>query len=155
MVVSSCAANGRRASGGRARSSACDGRSPPAVETDTGGAQDRARGDEDFVGLKPFQFGDPLHRIAWKSYARGNGLHAKQFAGTDVTSYVFDWDSLAGLAAEARLSQMCRWVIDAHDRGEAYGIRLPGTTIAPNIGRAHREHCLTALAVFEVPAGHA
>jgi uncharacterized protein (DUF58 family) len=131
------------------------GRSPPAVETDTGGAQDRARGDEDFVGLKPFQFGDPLHRIAWKSYARGNGLHAKQFAGTDVTSYVFDWDSLAGLAAEARLSQMCRWVIDAHDRGEAYGIRLPGTTIAPNVGRAHREHCLTALAVFEVPAGHA
>ena len=131
------------------------GRSPPAVETDTGGAQDRARGDEDFVGLKPFQFGDPLHRIAWKSYARGNGLHAKQFAGTDVTSYVFDWDSLAGLAAEARLSQMCRWVIDAHDRGEAYGIRLPGTTIAPNVGRAHREHCLTALALFELPAGHA
>ena len=131
------------------------GRSPPAVETDTGGAQDRARGDEDFVGLKPFQFGDPLHRIAWKSYARGNGLHAKQFAGTDVTSYVFDWDSLAGLAAEARLSQMCRWVIDAHDRGEAYGIRLPGTTIAPNVGRAHREHCLTALALFEAPIGHA
>jgi len=32
---------------------------------------------------------------------------------------------------------------------------LPSTTIAPNIGRAHREHCLTALAVFEVPAGHA
>ena len=131
------------------------GRSPPAVETDTGGAQDRARGDEDFVGLKPFQFGDPLHRIAWKSYARGNGLHAKQFAGTDVTSYVFDWDSLAGLATEARLSQMCRWVIDAHDRGEAYGIRLPGTTIAPNVGRAHREHCLTALALFEAPIGHA
>jgi len=131
------------------------GRSPPAVETDTGGAQDRARGDEDFVGLKPFQFGDPLHRIAWKSYARGNGLHAKQFAGTDVTSYIFDWDSLDGLAAEARLSQMCRWVIDAHDRGEAYGIRLPGSTIAPNVGRAHREHCLTALALFEAPIGHA
>ena len=130
------------------------GRPPPAVETDTGGAQDRARGDDDFVGLKPFQLGDPLHRIAWKSYARGNGLHVKQFAGTDVTSYIFDWDSLAGLGAEARLSQICRWVIDAHDRGEAYGIRLPGTTIEPNIGRAHREHCLTALALFEVPAGH-
>ena len=130
------------------------GRPPPAVETDTGGAQDRARGDDDFVGLKPFQLGDPLHRIAWKSYARGNGLHAKQFAGTDVTSYIFDWDSLAGLAPEARLSQICRWVIDAHDRGEAYGIRLPGTTIEANIGRAHRERCLTALALFELPAGH-
>ena len=131
------------------------GHPPPSVETDTGGAQDRARGDEDFVGLKPFQLGDPLHRIAWKSYARGNGLHAKQFAGTDVTSYIFDWDSLAGLAVEARLSQICRWVIDAHDRGEAYGIRLPGTTITQNVGRAHREHCLTTLALFEVPTDHA
>lgn len=125
------------------------GRSPPAVETDTGGAQDRARGDEDFVGLKPFQLGDALHRIAWKSYARGHGLHAKQFAGTDVTSYIFDWDSLQGLDTETRLSQICRWVIDAHERGEAYGIRLPGSSIEANIGLAHRDRCLTALALFE------
>jgi uncharacterized protein (DUF58 family) len=125
------------------------GRPPPRVETDTGGAQDRARGDVDFVGLKPFQLGDAVHRIAWKTYARGHGLHAKQFAGTDVTSYIFDWDSLAGLDAESRLSQICRWVIDAHERGEAYGIRLPGSTIDPNVGLAHREHCLTALALFD------
>ncbi len=131
------------------------GRLPPAVETDTGGAQDHARGDEDFVGLKPFQLGDPLHRIAWKAYARGNGLHAKQFAGTDVVSYIFDWDSLPGLDTEARLSQICRWVIDAHDRGEAYGLRLPGSTIEPNVGTAHREHCLAALAMFEAPTRHA
>jgi uncharacterized protein (DUF58 family) len=128
---------------------AARGRPPPAVETDTGGAQDRARGDEDFVGLKPFQLGDPLHRIAWKSYARGHGLHAKQFAGTDVTSYIFDWASLAGLDPEARLSQICRWVIDAHERGEAYGIRIPGSTIEANIGLAHRDRCLTALALFD------
>jgi uncharacterized protein (DUF58 family) len=132
---------------------AARGRPPPAVETDTGGAQDRARGDEDFVGLKPFQLGDPLHRIAWKSYARGHGLHAKQFAGTDVTSYIFDWQSLEGLDTETRLSQMCRWVIDAHERGEAYGIRLPGSTIEANIGVAHRDRCLTALALFEGSAG--
>ena len=125
------------------------GRSPPAVETDTGGAQDRARGDEDFVGLKPFQFGDPLHRIAWKSYARGNGLHATPFAGTDVSSYVFDWDSLAGLGSEDRLAQLCRWVLDAHDRGEAFGLRLPGTTIEVNLGVTHRERCLNALALFQ------
>jgi len=123
------------------------GRLPPAVETDTGGAQDHARGDEDFVGLKPFQLGDSLHRIAWKTFARGHGLHAKQFAGTDVTSYIFDWDSLPGLDAEARLSQICRWVIDAHEHGEAFGLRLPGLAIEPNIGMAHREHCLTALAL--------
>ena len=82
---------------------------PPSVETDTGGAQDRAQGDEDFAGLRRFQSGDSLRRIAWKAYARGQGLHTKQYAGTDVTSHIFDWQSLAGLDTEARLSQLCRW----------------------------------------------
>jgi uncharacterized protein (DUF58 family) len=129
------------------------GAAPPGVETDTGGAQDRAQGDEDFAGLRPFQPGDSLRRIAWKAYARGQGLHTKQYAGTDVTSHVFDWDSLAGLDAESRLSQLCRWVLDAHERGEAFGLRLPDTWIPPNIGTAHRQHCLNSLALFDAGAG--
>jgi uncharacterized protein (DUF58 family) len=125
-------------------------RLPPAgVETDTGGAQDRAQGEEDFAGLKPYQVGDSLRRIAWKAYARGQGLHTKQYAGTDVVSHVFDWDSLPGLDTESRLSQLCRWVIDAHERGEAFGLRLPGNVIEANIGTAHYERCLDALALFE------
>jgi uncharacterized protein (DUF58 family) len=122
---------------------------PPAVETDTGGAQDGARGEEDFAGLKPYQAGDSLRRIAWKAYARGQGLHTKQYAGTDVVSHVFDWDSLEGLDVEARLAQLCRWVVDAHEHGEAFGLRLPGLAIDPNIGTAHLEHCLNALALYE------
>jgi uncharacterized protein (DUF58 family) len=122
---------------------------PPSVETDTGGAQDRARGEEDFAGLRRFQSGDSLRRIAWKAYARGQGLHTKQYAGTDVTSHLFDWDSLTDPDPEARLSRLCRWVLDAHERGEAYGLRLPGETIPPNVGPAHRQHCLNALALFD------
>jgi uncharacterized protein (DUF58 family) len=125
------------------------GRVPPGVETDTGGAQERAHGDHDFAGLRPFQAGDSLRRIAWKAYARGQGLHTKQYAGTDVVSHVFDWDSLPALGTEARLAQLCRWVLDAHDRGEAFGLRLPGVTLEPNLGAAHRERCLNALALFE------
>jgi len=125
------------------------GRSPPGVATDTGGAQDRAHGDHDFTGLKPFQAGDSLRRVAWKAYARGQGLHTKQYAGTDVVSHVFDWESLPALGTEARLAQLCRWVLDAHERGEAFGLRLPGVAIEPNVGTAHRERCLNALALFE------
>ena len=124
-------------------------RTPPGVATDTGGAQDRAQGDHDFAGLRPFQPGDSLRRVAWKAYARGQGLHTKQYAGTDVVSHVFDWDSLPALGTEARLSQLCRWVLDAHERGEAFGLRLPGVSIEPNVGTAHRERCLNALALFE------
>jgi uncharacterized protein (DUF58 family) len=125
------------------------GRLAPGVATDTGGAQEHARGDDDFAGLRPFQPGDSLHRVAWKAYARGQGLHTKQYAGTDVVSHIFDWDSLAPLGTEARLAQLCRWVIDAHDHAEAFGLRLPGVSIEPNVGTAHRERCLNALALFE------
>jgi uncharacterized protein (DUF58 family) len=131
------------------------GRIPPGVETDTGGAQDHAQGDHDFAGLRPFQAGDSLRRVAWKAYARGQGLHTKQYAGTDVVSHVFDWDSLPALGTEARLAQLCRWVLDAHEHGEACGLRLPGVTLEPNLGTAHRDRCLTALALFEDGHGRA
>ena len=122
---------------------------PPPVETDTGGAQDHGRGDEDFAGLRSFHPGDPPSRIAWKAYAREQGLQVKQYAGTAVTSHFFDWEALRGLEVEARLSQLCRWIEDAHAAGRAYGLRLPGTELPPNVGAAHRQKCLTALALFE------
>ncbi len=124
------------------------GLSPPPVETDVGGAQDGPHGDEEFAGLRPFHEGDSPRRIAWKAYARGQGLHTKQFAGTAVISHVFDWDSLVGLGPEGRLSQLCRWILDAHAVGRAYGLKLPGVAIEPNVGDAHRQRCLTALALF-------
>jgi len=128
---------------------AARGVSPPPVETDTGGAQDSARGDEEFAGLRPFHPGDSPRRIAWKAYAREQGLQIKVYAGTAVTSHVFDWDALAGLGTEARLSQLCRWIEDAYAAGRAYALKLPGVDIPANIGPAHRQRCLTALALFE------
>jgi uncharacterized protein (DUF58 family) len=131
------------------------GRPPPTTATDTGGAQAAAIGDEDFAGLRPYQSGDSLRRIAWKAYARGLGLHTKQYAGTDVVSHVFDWDSLPGLGTEQRLAQLCRWIVDAHEHGEAYGLRLPGLEIETNLGPGHRERCLNALALFDAAEPHA
>jgi uncharacterized protein (DUF58 family) len=124
------------------------GAAPPPVETDIGGAQDSQRGDEDFAGLRSFHPGDSPRRIAWKAYARGLELQVKQYAGTAVTSHLFDWDSLPGMNTEARLSRICRWIEDAHAAGRAYGLQIPGTEIPPNVGNAHRQHCLTALALF-------
>ena len=122
---------------------------PPPVETDTGGAQDSTRGDEEFAGLRAFHIGDSPRRIAWKAYAREQGLHVKVYAGTAVTSHMFDWSAAKGHGVEARLSQLCRWIEDAYAEGRAFGLRLPGTDIPPNIGVAHRQRCLTALALFE------
>jgi uncharacterized protein (DUF58 family) len=40
-------------------------------------------------------------------------------------------------------------VLDAHERGEAYGLRLPGLVIDANVGPAQRERCLNTLALYE------
>ncbi len=125
---------------------------PPPTQTDTGGPQDSQRGDEDFAGLRKFNVGDSPRRVAWKAYARGQELQIKQYAGTSVTSHLLDWESLPGLEVEARLSQLTRWIEDAHSAERAYGLRIPGVDIRENIGRAHRQKCLTALALFDVTA---
>ena len=124
------------------------GTPPPPFETDVGSAQDGRRGDEDFAGLRSYHAGDSPRQIAWKAYAREQGLHVKQYAGTAVTSYWLAWDGLPGLDIEQRLSRLARWVEDAHAAGRAYGLKLPNVEIAPNVGQAHRHRCLSALAVF-------
>lgn len=129
---------------------AASGSAPPGVEADTGGAQDGAAGEDDFSGLKRFQPGDRLARVAWKTAARGHGLHTKQYAGTHVTTHVFDWDQAVARDPEQRLALLCRWILDAHAQGEAFGLRLPGQPhIEPGLGPAQRQRCLAALALFE------
>jgi uncharacterized protein (DUF58 family) len=107
------------------------------------------RGDEDFAGLRTFHPGDSPRRIAWKAYARGQGLHVKLYSGTAVTSHLFDWDTMTGLGTEERLSQLARWIEDAYAAGRAFGLRLPGQEVPPNVGLAHRQRCLTLLALFD------
>ena len=86
--------------------------------------------------------------MAWKAYARTGELVIKQYAGTDVATHWFDWDTLPGLDVEQRLSQLCRWIVDAQSHGHAYGLRLPTEQIEPNLGTRHRHRCLSALAFF-------
>jgi len=126
------------------------GEPPTSVSTDTGGAQDSRPGDDDFSGLRSFHPGDSPRRIAWKAFARGQELQVKQYSGTAVTSHIFDFDSLEMPDTEARLSVLARWIEDAHDAQRAYGLRLPAVEIEPNIGAAHRQRCLTALALFGI-----
>lgn len=124
------------------------GLAPPPQHTDTGGANDNTQGDADFAGLRSYRPGDSPKHIAWKAFARGQELLTKQYAGTDVASHWFDFDSLAHMNLETRLSQLTRWIVDANLGGLAWGLRLPTETIAPDIGPAHRNRCLTALALL-------
>jgi uncharacterized protein (DUF58 family) len=110
----------------------------------------RVAGD-DFGGVRAWQPGESQRHIDWKAAARGQTLLTKQWTGEAEEILVLDWDALAGLAGETRLSQLARWVLLAERSSASYGLRLPGKEIAPSRGEAHSHECLRALAVFEIP----
>lgn len=108
-------------------------------------------GGEDFAGLRAWQPGDSPRQVAWKVAARSEVLATKRFSDVEGGIVMLDWDRLAGLDVESRLSQLTRWVLDAEQASLCYGLRLPGAEIAPGSGGPHRHRCLEALAVFGLP----
>jgi len=113
-----------------------------------GGDGGREAGAEDFVGLREYRPGDPPRHIDWKALAGERGLLTKQFASGGGEPLWMDWEEWTYLAPEARLSRLCRDVLDAHHGGRPYGLRLPGRVLGPAQGETHRQACLNALALY-------
>ncbi|WP_347985889.1 DUF58 domain-containing protein [Methylomonas sp. AM2-LC] len=107
------------------------------------------QGRDDYNGVRPYQAGDPLRQIHWQAYAKGQGLVSKIYANSISTSQLWlDYDFTPGRHCEERLSQLCRWVIDAEQAGLSYGLQLPSRSIALGTGPSHYAACLEALALF-------
>jgi uncharacterized protein (DUF58 family) len=113
----------------------------------TGEGRPAGEGD-DFVGQREYRRGDSLRHVNWKALAREGVWLTKEFGGAGGSVLWLDWEDLPGLAAEARLSALCRGVLEAERAGGAYGLRLPGTALAPASGEAHQARCLEALALW-------
>jgi uncharacterized protein (DUF58 family) len=111
-----------------------------------------ASGDEDFAGLRAYQPGVSLKHMAWKVLARGGEPAVRNYSGLAGNPEWLDWSSLEGLETEARLSQLCRWVLDCEAQLRPYGLRIPGTEFAPACGREHSRACLRALACYGIEA---
>lgn len=105
-------------------------------------------GIEEFSGLEPFQQGMSPKHIAWKQYARGQGLHAKQFSGYADKQRWLSWNYWPELDVEARLSRLSWWVLQLEKQGEYYGLQLPSVEIAPGRGERHRNRVLEVLATY-------
>jgi uncharacterized protein (DUF58 family) len=109
---------------------------------------DKGVGVDDFVGLRTYRPGDSPRQINWKALAREQGLQTKQFGGDRSDRLWLDWDTLQEMDTETRLSRLCRGVLDACEKQQEFGLRIPGIEIAPARGQEHRRACLTALALF-------
>lgn len=125
----------------------------PLPSGSSGGVRGQPRaGDDDFAGLRSAAAGDPLHRIAWKAYARNDVLLLKEFAGGTEQACRLDWDMLPELDVEERLSQLARWCLDADAAGCSLALRLPGKDVPLGLGPQHLAACLEALALFDADA---
>ncbi|MEW6167655.1 MAG: DUF58 domain-containing protein [Pseudomonadota bacterium] len=131
---------------------AAAGGPPPATAGHGGLAASSRSGQDEFAGLRSYRRGDTPRSIHWKSFPKLHRPMVKQFAETLEEELWLDWSALPQLDIEARLSQLTRWVLDAEAARRNYGLRLPGTVIAPGRGDAHRFACLKALALYEVGA---
>lgn len=120
----------------------------PAIAAQDGTGKVITAGDEDFFGLRNYVAGDALPRIAWKAFAREQGLQVKQFSAQQGQELWLDWALLPNIATERKLEVLARWVVDADAQELNYGLRLPGGEIAPQNGATHRAECLRALALF-------
>ncbi|KJV05096.1 hypothetical protein VZ94_20645 [Methylocucumis oryzae] len=105
-------------------------------------------GADDFYGLASYQPGDSVKHIHWQSYAKGLGVFSKQYAGGNARELWLSYQATTGGDVEQRLSQLCRWLIDAEQAGLSYGLILPNLRITVSSGHSHTEQCLEALALF-------
>ncbi len=121
---------------------------PPASRGAVGYRSGPREGPDEFAGLRPYQRGDSARSIHWKSLPKLRTPMVKQFTETLDRELWIDFETLSGHDTEQRLARMCRWVLDAEAMHRSYGLRLPGETIKPGTGEAHRHRCLKTLALF-------
>lgn len=119
------------------------------------GAGEWGMGSEDYAGLRAYVPGDSPRHIAWKAVAQGRGLLVKRFTDQSRPGLWLDWELLAPEQGEARLAQLCQWVLKAEAEEREYGLRLPGLVLSPGSGEQHRRRCLEALALYSPSASAA
>lgn len=114
-------------------------------------------GQDDFAGIRAYQFGDSMRRLAWRQIARldtasGGTLVSKHFEGGAASELVLDISTLPyGMDTEMKLSRLTSWVIEAEMRGLPYAFRLGETAFSAALGPVHQEACLRALALYDYP----
>lgn len=80
--------------------------------------------EKDFDGLAPYSGTEPLSRIHWASVAKGETA-VKTFAHEQTTQELAFNFVDAGENDEARLSQLCLWVLECEQSHQPFTIQMP------------------------------
>ncbi len=113
----------------------------------------RISGTGETEGVRAYRRGDSPKTIVWKKTAKaleaGGELLSRDTSAAHLHQLWLEWQAIPGLAPEDRLSRLAGWVLLADHQGLRYGLRLPGVTVEPDQGDAHRRRCLEALALWQ------
>ena len=124
-------------------------RHPPLPNTGHGLSGRAVKGDGDEVhGLRKYQAGDSIQRVAWRASARHDELYSLEMETPQEEACELDWDLLKGGDVETRLSILTAWVIAADHKQLSFSLKLPGTILPAGIGASHRSQCLESLALY-------
>jgi len=125
----------------------------PAARGVSGGpGRARVTSGGEFEGVRPYRRGDPPKTIAWKQTAKtlagGGELVSRDHHSHTQQQLWLDWHSCGGANAEARLSRLAAWIVEAERRDAAWGLSLPACELPMGQGDAHRQRGLEALALW-------
>jgi uncharacterized protein (DUF58 family) len=128
-------------------------RDAPALPLAASGDADQETGlavaGDEFAGVRPYQAGDPLKRVAWRLAARSDELTVKLFEGFAKGDVTLDLAAVEpSLDLERKLARLTRWVLMAEAAQVRYALSLPNQRIDLGLGAEHRDRCLTALALY-------
>ncbi|MFM9879119.1 MAG: DUF58 domain-containing protein [Burkholderiaceae bacterium] len=126
---------------------------PPGEPHGSGAASARMQSSGEFDGVRAYRRGDPTKLVVWKKVAQAQARGSSDLVSRDNQQSQRHelWLDLAlagsHLGLEGQLSRLCAWVLLAEKQGLDYGLRLPGHSLAPANGEAHKQNCLSALAL--------
>lgn len=106
--------------------------------------------NDDVSHIREYHAGDSVSHIAWKVYAKGQGLATKVYESLSEGEKQrwFHWDDFLGVDTEERLSRLCDFILQAEQKNMTYGLVLPQQTFPLSTGNEHKKQLLSALALF-------
>lgn len=124
---------------------------PPGKSGTQASDADSQPGIDHWLGLRPHREGDGLRQVDWKRAARGGPLQVREFGGGGGGPRFLDPSRVPLPDHEARLSQVCAWLLQAEAAGEPWILRTTGDRFGPGLGSTLQRQALQALALEPPP----
>jgi uncharacterized protein (DUF58 family) len=122
---------------------------PPLPKTGRGDYGTAQKGEgEHLHGLREYQPGDLLRRVAWKTSARHQKLYTREMETPSEEACEFNWYLMGGGNVEEKLEILTAWILRAERRLIPYSLEMPTAALPADLGKEHRDACLEILALY-------